>query len=151
MRFKSDSDKSTKEFAKKLINKKLKDQEKPIILALRGDLGAGKTTFIKGLADALSVKTHVTSPTFLIVQKYPLNIEGFKNLFHIDAYRLEKSQEILNLEFKDIINKEGNIVVIEWADKIKDAIPDNATWLKFKHGENKNERIIEVKNGKKES
>lgn len=151
MQFESDSDKSTKEFAKKLIDKKIEKEEKPIILALKGDLGAGKTTFIKGLAEALNVDVHVTSPTFLLIQKYSLDKKVFSNLFHIDAYRIEDPEEIINLEFKDIINNKENIVVVEWADKIKPIIPDNATWLEFKHGKNKNERIINIKNGKKES
>lgn len=147
MRFKSDSDTSTKKFAKKLIKEKIEEDQKPIIFALKGDLGAGKTTFIKGLADALNVETHVTSPTFLLIQKYPLeNVEGFNNLIHIDAYRLESSKEILDLDFEDIINTKENIVVIEWADKIKSVVPSKATWLEFKHGDNKEERLIEIKN-----
>lgn len=151
MRFKSDSDKSTKEFAKKLIEEKIEKGQKPIIFALEGDLGAGKTTFIKGIADALNVETHVTSPTFLLIQKYPLEIEGFNNLFHIDAYRMEDPEEILNLEFKDTISNKENIIVIEWADKIESVIPNEAIWLKFKHGDNKNERIIKIENDKKGS
>jgi tRNA threonylcarbamoyladenosine biosynthesis protein TsaE len=104
------------------------------ILALEGDLGAGKTTFTQGLLKGLKVKGPYTSPTFLIIKnykkKFPISNLKFQNIFHIDAYRV-KSNDILNLGWEEIIADKKNIVIIEWADRISKIIPDNAIRIKF--------------------
>ncbi len=106
------------------------------ILALTGELGSGKTTFAQGLAKGLGIKQRIISPTFILVRKYDL---GFKNFYHIDFYRLETGieKEVRNLGIEEIWDDPRNIVVIEWAEKIKKMIPKNATWIEFKNlGEN---------------
>lgn len=86
------------------------------VITLEGDLGAGKTTFTKGLAKGLEIKRAVTSPTFTILKQY----EGTLTLNHIDAYRLEDSEEDIGLD--DYIYGDG-VTVIEWAKFIDDFLP----------------------------
>lgn len=127
--FKTYSTIETKKLARRFKNKRL--------IALRGDLGTGKTTFIQGFAAALGIKKRLTSPTFIIIRRY-------KNMYHIDCYRLKKPKEIIALGFKKIIANPQNKVLIEWADKIKKLLPKNTLWLEFKQGSQKNERIIKI-------
>lgn len=107
------------------------------ILALVGELGAGKTTFVQGLAQGLGIKRRVISPTFILMRRYPLRFKNkdlrIKNFYHVDLYRLEGNmeREIQNLGLSEIWGKRENIIAIEWAEKIKDLIPKNATWIYF--------------------
>jgi tRNA threonylcarbamoyladenosine biosynthesis protein TsaE len=104
------------------------------VLGLVGELGAGKTQFAKGLAKGLGIKDNITSPTFVLLKKY-------KNLVHIDCYRLSDPTELEELGFQEFIDN-GNIVVVEWADKIKSIMPSETKWVKFKVGSKENERVI---------
>ena len=103
------------------------------VFALVGDLGAGKTTFSKHLISALGVSDHVTSPTFSIINSYDLSFKKFKKVYHADVYRIEDASELTTLHFEDVLKNPEAIVIIEWADKIKDLIPDSATWMFFGH------------------
>lgn len=115
------------------------------VLALSGDLGAGKTTFVQGLAEGLGITDRVMSPTFLLMREHSLPKFGGK-LYHIDLYRLENNvdQEIENLGIIDYWEKPENIVVIEWAEKAKSVLPPSTTWITFENISD-NERIITVK------
>ncbi|MFC1730952.1 tRNA (adenosine(37)-N6)-threonylcarbamoyltransferase complex ATPase subunit type 1 TsaE [candidate division KSB1 bacterium] len=95
------------------------------VVGLYGDLGAGKTTFTKALAEVLGVKETVTSPTFVLEKIYTLKNQKFSHLIHIDAYRLESSDELKQLGWDTIISNPGNLIVIEWADKVGDLLPEN--------------------------
>ena len=101
------------------------DRKQALILALKGNLGSGKTTLTQGLAKALGIKKRITSPTFVILKR-------FKNFYHIDCYRLRKPEEILELGFREIIANPKNIVVIEWPEKIKKLLPKQTIFLRFK-------------------
>jgi len=112
------------------------------IFALVGDLGAGKTTFSKTFLHALGVTQHVQSPTFSIINSYDITrsrVEPgmtsgeFKKVFHMDVYRIEDMRELEVLHVDEIFNNPKNIIVIEWADKIKEIIPKNAVWIYFEH------------------
>lgn len=118
------SARQTQKIAKDLLRKIPKRRKQAFIIALKGDLGSGKTTFVQGLAKALDIKEKITSPTFVIFKKY-------NNFYHFDCYRIEKPEEILELGFKEIIQNPKNIVAIEWAERIKRIIPKDALWLKF--------------------
>jgi tRNA threonylcarbamoyladenosine biosynthesis protein TsaE len=102
------------------------------ILALTGELGSGKTTFVQGLAKGLKIKQRIISPTFIIVRKYRAKA---KNFYHVDLYRLEGDlgSEIENLGLRDIWKDPKNIVVIEWAEKIKKYLPQNTIWIEFEN------------------
>jgi tRNA threonylcarbamoyladenosine biosynthesis protein TsaE len=112
------------------------------IICMTGDLGSGKTTFTQGILKGLKVKGPYTSPTFVVIKRYKLKL---KNIYHIDAYRV-KVKDILDLGWKEIIADPKNVVIIEWAEKIKKIIPKNAVWINFIwKGENEREIIISSK------
>ncbi len=96
-----------------------------MIICLNGELGSGKTVFTKGLADALGIKETITSPTFAIIKEY----EGELSLYHMDVYRLDGNTEGVGIE--EYFTK-GGVVVIEWADTIKDILPEERLDIKFK-------------------
>ncbi|MBI2635099.1 MAG: tRNA (adenosine(37)-N6)-threonylcarbamoyltransferase complex ATPase subunit type 1 TsaE [Parcubacteria group bacterium] len=102
-----------------------------LIIALEGDLGSGKTTFIQGLAQELGVEENILSPTFVIQKDFPLSLKNFKNLYHIDAYRLKNPLELLELGFEDLIKNPENLIVIEWADKVRKILPENILKIKL--------------------
>ena len=127
----------TKEFGKK-FGAGLKGGE---VIALSGDLGAGKTTFVQGLAEGVGIDERIMSPTFLLMREHSIKFGG--KLYHIDLYRLESNveQEIENLGISDFWSKSENLVVIEWAEKAKETLPSNTTWIKF---ENIDENIRKI-------
>jgi len=116
-------------------------RDRALVYALAGELGTGKTTFTKAFAKALGVTGRVTSPSFLIMKHYPL--PRGKTFVHIDAYRLNGPEELSRLGFQNLLEDPDNIIVVEWADKVKDVVPKDARWLRFEHGERENERLIE--------
>lgn len=131
-------------FAKNL-KKKRTNLKQATIVALKGNLGSGKTTFIQGLAKWFNIKESVLSPTFLVLKEFPIAVSGFKSFYHIDAYRLKNPVEILELGFKDLIKNPENIVIIEWAEKIKKVLPKNILWVKFiNFGKSKRKIIYET-------
>ncbi|MGH2811114.1 MAG: tRNA (adenosine(37)-N6)-threonylcarbamoyltransferase complex ATPase subunit type 1 TsaE [Actinomycetota bacterium] len=89
------------------------------VLALSGDLGAGKTTFVQGLAAGLKVPERVTSPTFILMREY---LGGRYPLMHIDIYRLQKIQEVIDLGYDEFLDP-GHVVVIEWGDVVEPLLP----------------------------
>ncbi|MEX0672591.1 MAG: tRNA (adenosine(37)-N6)-threonylcarbamoyltransferase complex ATPase subunit type 1 TsaE [Candidatus Paceibacterota bacterium] len=108
------------------------DRTKSVVVALSGDLGAGKTTFTRTLARVLGVTGPVTSPTFVIEQVYDLPADkNFGHLVHIDAYRLESSEDLRRLGWDDIVADPANCIVVEWAQKVADILPEDAVWLMF--------------------
>lgn len=115
-----------------------------LVLALKGELGAGKTSFVQGLAKGLGVKENVLSPTFLIVKSYNLQTKNYKLFYHIDCYRLEKPKELLDLGWKDIIENPKNIVAVEWAERVKSILSKDTLWISFFHGSKLTRRDIIV-------
>jgi L-threonylcarbamoyladenylate synthase len=144
--FISHSERETRNLAGKLIEKMELGKE-PIVFALQGELGTGKTQFTKGLAKALGIKETILSPTFILVREYDLETNGNK-FFHIDTYRLfDAKEEFEGLEFKDMLSK-PNIISIEWAEKVSKVLRGyknsmKLIWLKFHYQEKEKERKIE--------
>lgn len=87
-------------------------------IAMYGDLGAGKTAFVQGLAKALGVKNHITSPTFTIVNEY----EGRLPLYHFDVYRISDPDEMYEIGYEEYIESDG-VCIVEWAELIEDIFP----------------------------
>lgn len=97
------------------------------VVALYGDLGSGKTCFVKGVARGLNLSNPVKSPSFSIINEYPGKIP----LFHIDFYRLEKSAEINEIGWTEYLDS-GGIVIIEWAERVKNMLPSKRIDVYFK-------------------
>ena len=125
------SAKETKKVGEFLAGEIIKSK-KALIIGLKGELGSGKTTFIQGMAKGLKIRERITSPTFVIFKKFKLGpVPCLKYFYHIDCYRVQ-SKDLLDLGFKEIISQ-PNIVVIEWAEKIKKILPKDTFWIKFEY------------------
>ena len=109
------------------------------ILAYRGDLGAGKTAFTRGLARGLGCKETVTSPTYTIVNEY---LGGRLPLFHFDMYRLASSDDLWDIGWEDYLEREG-VCAVEWSENVQDAMEDAITVTIEKLGENTRQITIE--------
>lgn len=96
--------------------------DRATLVTLSGDLGAGKTSFVQGLAAALGVTEQVTSPTFVLERVYPLSSRGFTRLAHIDAYRLKGAHELAPLGFAELLEDPGALVLLEWPEIVEDAV-----------------------------
>ncbi|MBI3335277.1 MAG: tRNA (adenosine(37)-N6)-threonylcarbamoyltransferase complex ATPase subunit type 1 TsaE [Candidatus Portnoybacteria bacterium] len=121
------------------------------VVALCGELGAGKTTFVKGLAKSLGIKVTITSPTFILINKYQIPNTRYKILntfYHIDPYRLKDTEDILP-ELKELLAEKNAVIAIEWAERLKNLLPIETIWTELKHrGENKRElRIMNYERG----
>jgi tRNA threonylcarbamoyladenosine biosynthesis protein TsaE len=94
------------------------------VVALRGELGAGKTVFTRGIARGLGVTSRVTSPTFNIVNEY----EGEIPLFHFDMYRIDGEDELFGIGFEEYLER-GGVVCVEWSERVENALPLNAVFV----------------------
>lgn len=114
------------------------------VLCLHGDLAAGKTTFVKGLAEALGVSSdEVNSPTFVYLNIY----RGCQNIYHFDLYRMTKSEQFLQMGFDEYLFSDG-LTCIEWSERIADYLPKHAIKVTLNHsGEDKREIIVEGLDG----
>ena len=101
------------------------------IVCLYGELGAGKTTFVSGFARGLGINRRILSPTFVIVRQYQIP-KNSGILFHIDLYRLQNSREIEDLGIAELLGDLGNVVIVEWAEKLESLLPKERIEVKFK-------------------
>ncbi|MFC1617648.1 tRNA (adenosine(37)-N6)-threonylcarbamoyltransferase complex ATPase subunit type 1 TsaE [Patescibacteria group bacterium] len=111
------------------------------VIALSGDLGGGKTTFTKGLAQGLGITDPITSPTFMLERIFSL--PSGKKLRHYDVYRLTSEEELFDLGWQELIDRREDIIVVEWADRVKKALPNHTTWINFDFID-KNKRQISI-------
>lgn len=109
------------------------------VIELIGDVGAGKTTFVRGLAEQLNIKEPVTSPSFTISKSYAGKT---KTLIHYDFYRLE-DPGIMQEDLLENLKNPNNIIVIEWSDSVKDILPENHTIINIKYNDD-NSREVEI-------
>ncbi len=102
------------------------------IVALQGNLGAGKTVFVKGIAKSLGIEDDVTSPTFVIEKLYELpENASWNKLIHIDAYRLEGEDELNTIDWNNIATDPNNLIMIEWPEQVGLGVPERAVWIEF--------------------
>jgi tRNA threonylcarbamoyladenosine biosynthesis protein TsaE len=113
--------------------------ELPAVIALHGNLGAGKTCFTQGLAQASGVREPVCSPTYTLISEY----QGVIPFHHFDLYRLSGPQEALDLGFDEYLEADG-VSVIEWAERAAELIPPHAVHVRFERGEDDHVRTIEI-------
>lgn len=127
-KFFTKNEKETQKLAQilaKEILKTPKSTKEALVIGFEGNLGAGKTTFIQAFAKGMGIRGRLTSPTFVLMKKYG-------NLYHLDCYRIKDSKDVLAMDFKEIISDPKNIILIEWAEKIRKILPKSKIWIKFK-------------------
>jgi len=106
------------------------------VLALYGDLGSGKTTFMQGLAKGLGIEKKIISPTFIIMRTYRREAAQeirIRNLYHIDLYRINGEQDVEGLGLLELLGQPENIVAIEWPDKIENMLPEKRINIYFEY------------------
>jgi tRNA threonylcarbamoyladenosine biosynthesis protein TsaE len=137
----TDNFKKTQEFGEKFAAT-LQGGE---VLALYGDLGSGKTTFMQGLAKGLGITRNIISPTFIIMRSYEIGTGdkglGTKNLYHLDLYRIANGEQAVDLGLKELMGDPENIVAIEWPDKIENLLPEKRINLYFEYLEDDKRQI----------
>lgn len=121
-------------------------EKRATIVGLSGDLGAGKTAFVKCVADVLGIRETITSPTFILEKVYtiprgPLLGARFTKLVHIDAYRLEGGNEMHALGWEEIIADPQNLILIEWPEQVADAMPKEMTVIHFEYVDEKTRTV----------
>jgi len=109
------------------------------VLCLTGDLGAGKTTLSQAILKALGVTDHVTSPTYTLMNLYQVSSQ---TIWHMDAYRIRDLEELHELGFYDVLHTEA-ILLIEWADIIKEEIPEKALWIELHYDDHRRNMTFE--------
>lgn len=137
LRFRTNSAEETIELGKKIGSL----LQKGDIIALQGNLAAGKTTITKGIARSLGVKDEITSPTFCLISEY----EGKMPLYHMDVYRLDGGDDFINLGAEDLIYGDG-VSLIEWSEKIMDELPQNTIILRLETIGDTDGRDITIEN-----
>lgn len=126
------------------------------IIGLEGELGAGKTTLIKGIARGLGVKKSITSPTFVLMKVYKIaDLRGWqadkggykiKRFVHVDAYRIRNEKDLVLIGIEEYLGDKKTVVVIEWADKVKKLLRGRGViWIKMRLGRKENEREVIIK------
>lgn len=153
--FLSSSSQETKKIAEEIIQRSI--EKKPnrkgaLVVALSGELGAGKTNFTQGVASFLGVYRTVTSPTFVIMKRYDIAKENrqaasFRDvdtLFHFDCYRVYEEKELEELNWEEIISNPKHLVLVEWAERVKNILPDDAVWVTIS-SRGEEERELEAK------
>ncbi|MBI4158223.1 MAG: tRNA (adenosine(37)-N6)-threonylcarbamoyltransferase complex ATPase subunit type 1 TsaE [Candidatus Yanofskybacteria bacterium] len=160
----SKSEKETQKIASDLAIKTIKSSTSPSqtrlrranVVTLEGELGAGKTTFVKGFAKALGIKTKIKSPTFVLMKYYPITYyvlrikKSIRNpqsvvrkLYHLDCYRVRDHRDLTTLNLKTMFNSSENIILIEWPERIKKILPKKLIRVHIDHI-NKNKRKISI-------
>lgn len=113
------------------------------VVAFTGDLGAGKTAFVRGMARGLGVTERVTSPTFTIVNEYE---GGRLPLFHFDLYRLASSDELFDIGWEDYLRR-GGICAVEWSEHVADALESDCVRVDIRRGAHDDQRVITITGG----
>ena len=110
------------------------------VVAFTGDLGAGKTAFVSGMAEGLGIEERVTSPTFTIVNEYE---GGRLPLFHFDMYRLGSADELFHIGWEDYLAR-GGVCAVEWSENVDEALDGDTIRVDISRGEDDNTRIITI-------
>ncbi len=132
--------------ARDIFKKKMERRDradKALVFSLSGELGSGKTAFVKGLATTLGIKDRILSPTFVIERRYKIIDPGpFSQLIHIDAYRVSSAEELWALGWEDLVRSSKNIICVEWPENIQGALPSCSVKISFETLSENKRRII---------
>lgn len=144
MKYLSQNSRETSNLAKIFAQEILKTRpgEKALIVGLIGELGTGKTTFIKFFLRALGIKSRIVSPTFIFSRRYKINRSPISHIWHFDVYRLNSLKGTNAIGLKEAMEDSHNLVLVEWADKVKKNLPQGTIWIELKHGQKPNERHL---------
>src|SRR3989344_716459 len=139
----TESPEETKDLAGFLLKKISKNRpptsrNKSTVIALEGELGAGKTIFVKGFAESLGIKQKIKSPTFNLMKVYKIPATYYKlrttsHLYHLDCYRLKDHRDLKVFGIKEILSNSNNIVLIEWSDRVKNILPKKHIQVHIDH------------------
>src|SRR3989344_2750651 len=113
--------KQTQNLAAKILSLTAADQVN--VVSVEGEMGAGKTTLIQGMGRELGITRNLPSPTFILVRSYELNPAPWKNLYHVDLYRLKTAGEMRSMDFAELLQDPKNLIVVEWADRAEAVLP----------------------------
>jgi tRNA threonylcarbamoyladenosine biosynthesis protein TsaE len=133
------SKKEIPKISQKLLERILKmKNNKAKVVALSGELGAGKTTLTQEIAKQIGINENVISPTYIIMKIYEINpsskyYSSFKNLIHIDAYRLDSYLELLKIGWEELKKDKDNLIIIEWPENVKNCLDKATCWVKLGH------------------
>ena len=159
MIYKTKSPKETQKIASLLaekikIKKTANTTRGALVVAMEGELGAGKTVFTQGFAKALKIKAKIKSPTFVLMKHYPIPDSGLRikktisnqqltisNFYHLDCYRLKNYKDLLPLGIKEILKEPANIILVEWAERVKPILPRNCIKVHIDHIGSKERKI----------
>ncbi len=111
------------------------------VVAFTGDLGAGKTAFVRGMARGLGISQRVTSPTFTIVNEYE---GGRLPLFHFDMYRLGGADDLFDIGWEDFLRR-GGICAVEWSENIQEALEPDTIYVDIRRGETEDQRLLTIR------
>jgi len=116
------------------------------VVCLYGELGAGKTTFVKGLSEGLGIKSRIISPTFVVVRTHAIdNKSGIEKIYHLDLYRLESEKDVEGIGFSEIVSEQGTVAIIEWPEKAGRLLPKNRIDIRFEYINDHSRQIIITK------
>ena len=148
MIYKTKSPKETQKIASLLaekikIKKTANTTRGALVVAMEGELGAGKTVFTQGLAKALKIKAKIKSPSFVLMKKYAIGDTRFaiRAFYHLDCYRLKNYKDLLPLGIKEILKEPANIILVEWAERVKPILPINCIKVHIDHIGQKERKI----------
>lgn len=134
----------TQKLGEKLAADLLKGSVKNNLIALYGDLGSGKTTFVQGLAKGLGIKKRILSPTFILMREYRVDIKDkVDRLYHVDLYRIENEKDVEGLGLVEIWSEPNSFLTIEWPEKIERILPKERINIYFEYL-TENERKIKI-------
>lgn len=143
MKFVSQSPEDTQKIAAKLAEQflaRMSGRSGALVVALEGELGAGKTTFVQGFAKVLGITEQPKSPTFNLVKQYP--VPGTPHiLWHVDCYRLTGHTDLAALDLHTAFANPHNIMLVEWAQNIADALPTDTIVIRFDHADGDKRKI----------
>lgn len=147
----SHSTEETGKIAEQIAQDSITDMnhDQAIVIALEGELGAGKTVFVQAFARALGIGDAITSPTFVILKHYSIPTgevnQRLKTLYHIDAYRLNDHTDLEKLGLRELMTDPANIILIEWADRVAEILPPHHITIHIDHINDTDRRIIITK------
>ncbi len=147
MIYRSSSSEDTKHQAAAFAGRILKQgrhAKHATVITLAGDLGAGKTTFVQGFFKGLGIKRVPNSPTFILIRRTGLKGKAFKNVFHMDAYRLKDEKALEALDFQTLLADPYNLFLIEWPERVAKALPKPRIAIRLKHGKHADSRILSL-------